>query len=72
MLRRIPRKVGLATFVALILTDLQLYVLRFNPPTEMLGRYLRQHVVPNGPPEPIGDFSDPDTRSRMDAPLRKV
>jgi hypothetical protein len=73
MPRKIPRKVGLATFVALILADLQLYALRFHPPTEMLGRYLRQHVIPNGPPEPMGgDFSDPDTRSRMDAPLRKV
>jgi hypothetical protein len=54
MPRKIPRKVGLATFVALILADLQLYALRFHPPTEMLGRYLRQHVIPNGPPEPMG------------------
>jgi hypothetical protein len=73
MPRKMPRKLGLATFVVLILTDLQLYVLRFHPPTEMLGRYLRQYVVPNGSPEPFGgDFSDPDTRYRMDAPLRKV
>jgi hypothetical protein len=71
MLRRIPRKLALAALVAAILTDLQLYVLRFHPPTEMLGRYLRQHVVPDGPAEPTGeDFSDPDTRSRMEARLQ--
>jgi hypothetical protein len=50
------------------ITDLQLYVLRFHPPTEMLGRYLRQHIAPDGPAEPTGGASViPDLRSRMEA-----
>ena len=73
MLRKIPRKLALATLVAAILTDLQLYALRFHPSTEMLGRYLHQHVVPTGAAEPVGgDLFDPNTRSRMEAPLPKV
>ena len=73
MLRKIPRKVGLAGFVALGLADLQLYAYRFHPPTEMLGRYLRHLVVPDGPAEPTGGGSDsPDLRSRMEALVQKV
>ena len=73
MLRKIPRKLGLAVFVALGLADLQLYAHRFHPPTEMLGRYLRQLVVPDGPAEPVEAGSDtPDLRSRMDALVHKV
>lgn len=73
MLRKIPRKSGLAVFVALGLADLQLYAHRFHPPTEMLGRYLRQLVVPDGPAEPTGGGSEsPDLRSRMEALVQKV
>ena len=73
MLRKIPRKLGLAVFVALGLADLQLYAHRFHPPTEMFGRYLRQLVVPDGPSERTGAGSDsPDLRSRIEALVHKV
>ena len=73
MLRKIPRKLGLAGFVALGLADLQLYAHRFHPPTEMLGRYLRQLVVPDEPAEPTGVGSDsPYLRTRMEPLVQKV
>jgi hypothetical protein len=69
MLRTIPRKVALAGFVALGLVDLQLYAHRFHPPTEMLGRYLRQLVVPGEPADPAAgrDAGSPEVPSRMEA-----
>jgi hypothetical protein len=70
VLRKIPRKLGLAIFVALGLADLQLYAHRFHPPTEMLGRYLRQLVVPDG--SAGGGSDSPDLRSRMEALVQKV
>ena len=72
MLRKIPRKLALAGFVALGLADLQLYAHRFHPPTEMLGRYLRQLVVPDGLAEPTRGSDSPDLRSRMDALVQKA
>ena len=72
MLRKIPRKLGLAGFVALSLADLQLYAHRFHPPTEMLGQYLRQLVVPEGLAEPTKGSDSPDLRSRMDALVQKA
>ena len=68
MLRTIPRKVGLAGLVVLGLVDLQLYANRFHPPTEMLGRYLRQLVVPGEPADPAGrDVGSPELPSNMEA-----
>jgi hypothetical protein len=69
MLRKNSRKLALAALVAVALLDIQLYAFRFHPVTEMLGHYLRQHVVPNGPAEPL---SGSEIRSPMEAPLQKV
>ena len=69
MLRKNSRKLALAALVAVALLDIQLYAVRFHPVTEMLGHYLRRHVVPSGPAEPLGGS---DIRSRKEEPMQKV
>ena len=72
MLGKVSRKLALAALVAVGVTDLQLYAYRFHAPTEMLGQYLRRHIVPDGPADSTGGASIvPDRPSRMEAPVQK-
>ena len=75
MLGKISRKLALAALAALVavgVTDLQLYALRFHAPTGMLGQHLRRHVVPDGPADFTGGASIvPERPSRMESHVQK-